>query len=62
MKGLDWAFPSLSYYGSCRFIKVVIGIIILALLLVLFGKVGVFLLVFANEQSSEDGRLAKRPA
>ena len=31
---------------SCRrFLKVVIGIIILALLLVLFGKVGVFMLV-----------------
>ena len=29
-----------------RFVKVVIGIIILALLLVLFGKVGVFMLVF----------------
>ena len=28
-----------------RFVKVVIGIIILALLLVLFGKVGVFVLV-----------------
>ena len=34
-----------------RFVKVVIGIIILALLLVLFGKVGVFMLVFANEQA-----------
>ena len=29
-----------------RFVKVVIGIIILALLLVLFGKGGVFMLVF----------------
>ena len=29
-----------------RFVKVVIGIIILALLLVLFGKVGVFMLAF----------------
>ena len=29
-----------------RFVKVVIGIIILALLLVLFGKGGVFILVF----------------
>ena len=29
-----------------RFVKVVIGIIILALLLVLFGKVGLFILVF----------------
>ena len=35
----------------CRFVKVVIGIIILALLLVLFVEVGVFMLVFANEQA-----------
>ena len=34
-----------------RFIKVVMGIIILALLLVLFVEVGVFMLVFANEQA-----------
>ena len=34
-----------------RFVKVVIGIIILALLLVLFVEVGVFMLVFANEQA-----------
>ena len=34
-----------------RFVKVVIGIIILALLLVLFGKVGFFMLVFAHEQA-----------
>ena len=34
-----------------RFVKVVIGIIILSLFLVLFGKVGVFMLVFANEQA-----------
>ena len=33
-----------------RFVKVVIRIIILALLLVLFGGVGVFMLVFANDQ------------
>ena len=34
-----------------RFIKVVMGIIILALLLVLFVEVGVFMLVFANKQA-----------
>ena len=33
-----------------RFLKVVIRIIILVLLLVLFGEVGVFMLVFANDQ------------
>ena len=33
-------------HGYRRFVKVVIGIIILALLLVLFGKGSVFMLVF----------------